>query len=28
LPGDEASLLDEMKETHAGVFDSASYGLA
>ena len=28
LPGDEAELLAEMKETHAGVFDPASYGLA
>jgi methanol--5-hydroxybenzimidazolylcobamide Co-methyltransferase len=27
LPGDEALLLAEMKETHAGVFDAASYGL-
>jgi methanol---5-hydroxybenzimidazolylcobamide Co-methyltransferase len=28
LPGDEAGLLAEMRETHAGVFDPASYGLA
>lgn len=27
LPGDEAAVLDEMRRTHAGVFDSASYGL-
>jgi methanol--5-hydroxybenzimidazolylcobamide Co-methyltransferase len=28
LPGDEAELLAEMKTTHAGVFNPASYGLA
>jgi methanol--5-hydroxybenzimidazolylcobamide Co-methyltransferase len=28
LPGDEAQLLAEMKDTHAGVFDPASYDLA
>jgi methanol--5-hydroxybenzimidazolylcobamide Co-methyltransferase len=27
LPADEASLLDEMRSTHAGVFNPASYGL-
>jgi hypothetical protein len=27
LPGDEAGLLAEMKQTHVGVFDPASYGL-
>ena len=28
LPDDEAELLAEMKETHAGIFDPESYGLA
>jgi len=28
LPADEAELLAEMRSTHAGVFDPASYGLA
>lgn len=27
LPADEASLLNEMRDLHAGVFDPASYGL-
>jgi methanol--5-hydroxybenzimidazolylcobamide Co-methyltransferase len=27
LPGNEAELLAEMEQTHAGVFDPASYGL-
>ena len=27
LPADEATLLDEMRQTHAGIFDPASYGL-
>ncbi len=27
LPADEATLLDEMRRTHAGVFDPASYAL-
>ena len=28
LPADEAELLAEMRSTHTGVFDPASYGLA
>jgi hypothetical protein len=27
MPAEEAELLSEMKEAHAGVFDPASYGL-
>jgi hypothetical protein len=28
LPGDELEVLAEIKATHAGVFNPASYGLA